>query len=118
MIDTIEAEDAWCPPTLIASTFSLRWLALWIIQCDSHKRRCSTVFNSAGVMKPVFPSTHGLPRIAPDPEAWLSSPDHIRGSPAISPPLAPLLAPPPHARPRPHSRAQRATTRHRVNCRP
>src|SRR6056297_503259 len=111
MIDTIEAEDAWCPPTLIASTFSLRWLALWIIQCDSHKRRCSTVFNSADVMKPVFPSTHGLPRIAPDPEAWLSSPEHIRGSPARYRPCLPFVAPNHLTRPGVHSSEQRAPNR-------
>src|SRR6056297_463753 len=44
MIDTIEAELAWCPPVLIPSTLGRTWLAWWIIQCDSHSRRFSTVF--------------------------------------------------------------------------
>src|SRR6056297_4290691 len=44
MIETIEAEEAWWPPTLIPSFFGRRWLALWIIQCDSHSSRRSIVF--------------------------------------------------------------------------
>jgi hypothetical protein len=48
MIDTIEAEEAWCPPTLIPSGLGRMWLAWWIIQCDSHSSRCSMVLAFAG----------------------------------------------------------------------
>ena len=40
MIKTIDADDAWCPPTLMPSTLGRRSLALWIIQCESHSTRC------------------------------------------------------------------------------
>ena len=43
MIVASEADDAWWPPTFSPSTFSRRWLALWIIHVDSH----STFFSSA-----------------------------------------------------------------------
>ena len=51
MIETIEAEEAWCPPTLIPSALGRMWLALWIIQCDSHSRRCSMVFRWAVIAR-------------------------------------------------------------------
>ena len=41
MIETIEAEDAWWPPTFTPSAFGRRWLAWWIIQLESHNSRCS-----------------------------------------------------------------------------
>ena len=36
MIATIEADDAWCPPTFTPSTLGRMWLAWWIIQLESH----------------------------------------------------------------------------------
>src|SRR6185312_10821382 len=36
MMVASEAEDAWWPPTLRPSTFSRRWLALWMVQLASH----------------------------------------------------------------------------------
>src|SRR3954468_14933010 len=37
----IEAQDAWWPPTFRPSRLSRRWLALWMVQVDSQRRRAS-----------------------------------------------------------------------------
>ena len=48
MIDTIEAQEAWWPPTFTSpSSFSRRWLALCTIQEDSQSRRCSMDFSAS-----------------------------------------------------------------------
>jgi len=35
----IEAHEAWWPPTFSPSRLSRRWLALWIVQVASQRRR-------------------------------------------------------------------------------
>ena len=46
--DTIEADEAWWPPTLTSpSDLGRRWLALWTIQHASHNSRASTCFSRA-----------------------------------------------------------------------
>src|SRR5690348_1116621 len=37
MMVASEADEAWCPPTFIPSSFSRRWLALWMVQAESHR---------------------------------------------------------------------------------
>src|SRR6185436_18541432 len=37
----IEAQEAWWPPTFRPSRLSRRWLALWIVQVESQRRRAS-----------------------------------------------------------------------------
>lgn len=41
MIDTIDAEDAWCPPTLRPDGFGRTRFAWWIIAVDSQSTRFS-----------------------------------------------------------------------------
>ena len=42
MIAVIDAQLAWWPPTFSPSSLSRRWLALWIVQADSQRRRSSS----------------------------------------------------------------------------
>jgi len=49
MIAATEALDAWWPPTLSPSRLGRRWLALWIVQLDSHRTlRSSSRSSSIG----------------------------------------------------------------------
>src|SRR5690606_40418775 len=41
MIDTIEADDAWCPPTFNPDGFGRTRLAWWMIALDNHSTRSS-----------------------------------------------------------------------------
>ena len=50
-----EALEAWCPPTLRPSTLGLKWLALWIIQVESH----NTLRSSANRQARSWGSTSG-----------------------------------------------------------
>src|SRR6056297_2227610 len=64
MIDTMEAELAWCPPTLIPSALGRMLLAWWIIQCESHSRRCSMVLRCSGCVLMRVSSLGSLSRRA------------------------------------------------------
>ena len=44
MIDTMEAHDAWWPPTLMPSGLSRRWLAVWIVHEASQRIFRSSAF--------------------------------------------------------------------------
>ena len=37
MIVASEAEEAWCPPTFMPSSFGRMWLALWIVHEASQR---------------------------------------------------------------------------------
>ena len=41
MIETIDALDAWCPPTLMPDEFGRTLLAWWMIEVASHSTRFS-----------------------------------------------------------------------------
>src|SRR4051794_26293668 len=47
MIETIEALDAWWPPTLMPSVFSLSWLAASIMRVANQSTRCSTACSAS-----------------------------------------------------------------------
>ena len=55
MIDTIEAQDAWWPPTFSPSGLGRTRLAWSTIAVDSHSTRSSTARSAASVPLPVAP---------------------------------------------------------------
>ena len=46
MIAVIDAQLAWCPPTLSPSPLSRTWLAWWMVQAERKRSRSSIAFRA------------------------------------------------------------------------